>query len=130
VSMNRMLASLDSARYCMAALILSHNCSSRHAMVASSDPLLSIAWVRLVIVQVMFPGSIRSTTYWANIRWEDEYPVVCLTVILSAQSTACRPSIHISFIGSEHAMSWIVQLQAVCILIELLRQQQHASGLW
>jgi len=89
----------------MATSISSHRRSSCLALAAICDAISSLPWIRLAVVQVMFFSSIGSTASWPNIRRNGEYPVVRLTVILSAQSTAGRWSIHISFGSSDQAVS-------------------------
>jgi hypothetical protein len=89
----------------MVTLISSRRRSSCLALAAISDAVLSIPWIQLAVFHVKFSSSIRSTAWWPNIRRNGEYPVIRLTVIQSAQSTASRWLIHISYGSSEEALS-------------------------
>ena len=89
----------------MATSIASRRGSSCLALAAIIDAVSHIPWIQLAVFHVKFSSSIGSTASLPNIRQNSEYLVVHLTVILSAQSTAGRWSIHISFGSSEHAVS-------------------------
>jgi len=100
----RSLASLDSIGLYLAALISSRHRFSCLPLSASCDTVLSVPLVHLVVFCVMFPSSIRSTAACPNIMQMGEYAVVHHTVILSAQSTASRWPMHLTFGWSEQAV--------------------------
>jgi hypothetical protein len=99
------LASLDSPRLSLAALISSRPRFSCIPLAASCNTVLSIPLVHLGLFCVIVSSFIRSTTACPNIMQTGKYPVVYHTVILSAQSTASRWSIHITSGCSEQAVS-------------------------
>jgi len=89
----------------MAALISSRRRSSCVALAASSDAVSPIPGVQLAVLHVKFFSSIGSTASWPITRHKGEYPVIDLSVIPLAQSTASASSIHSSFGSSEQAVS-------------------------
>lgn len=58
-----------------------------------------------MVFRLKFSSAIGSSTYLKNMNRTGERPVVPVTVILSAKSTAARWSIHISFCSLEQAVS-------------------------
>lgn len=67
------------------------------ALAAIIDVVLSTRWIQLAVFHVMLSSSIEGTASWLNIRQTGKYLVASVIVILSAQRTASRCSIHISF---------------------------------
>jgi len=91
----------------MAVSISSRRRYSFLALAGISDTVSSIPRVQWPVFDVRFSSCIGSTESWPDIRWNGEFPVLGLTVILSAQSTPGRWSIRISFGSSEQAMSLV-----------------------
>jgi len=89
----------------MATSLSSRRHSNCLALASISDAVSSIPWVQLEVFHVKFSSPIGSTASWPNIRRKGEYPVVPMTVVLSAQSTAGRWSIYISFGSSDQAVN-------------------------
>lgn len=102
----RVLASLSSCRLSMVAMISPRHCSSCHAQAGSCDTLLSIPWMQLTLFHVDSSRSSRCTVSWPKLMSNGKYPVLSLTVVLSAQSTTGRWSTDISFGSSEQPMRY------------------------
>ena len=67
-SNSRSLASLNWYRFGLTILIFSSHYSSSLALTTSSDTVLSIVWIQLVVYHVMFSSSISSTASLTNIQ--------------------------------------------------------------
>jgi hypothetical protein len=101
-----LLASISSLRFATAAWI-SSRCRSSYLVLATISHTVSlIPWIQLAVLHVEFCSCNISTVYWPNIRCNGDYPVVHVTVILVAQRTLGKWSIHHCLGTSEQALSW------------------------